>query len=54
MGYLITTRDGIPVITNLYDDGMFNAEVGMIVYDLYYKTYTTDGVNWNDIEEDYI
>lgn len=55
MRYLITTDGYEPFLTKWFDpDNHFNAEIGMIVYDLVYNKYTTNGYNWIDIEFDHL
>jgi hypothetical protein len=55
MKYLITTNVQPPFYTEWFDpDNHFNAEVGMIVYDLDADQYTTDGVTWKEIEWDHL
>ena len=50
MRYLITTDITGPFLTNWYEaENHFNAEVGMVVYDLYTNKYTTDGTTWIEI-----
>jgi hypothetical protein len=54
MQYLITTKTGEQFFTDWFDpENNFNAEAGMVVYDLYYGKYTTDGKNWKEIIEYY-
>ena len=53
--YLITTKTGEPFFTDWFDpENNFNAEAGMVVYDLFNYLYTTDGKNWKDIQEDHL
>ncbi len=55
MRYLITTKAESPGLTEWFDaDNHFNAEIGMIVYDLHKELYTTDGKNWKEIEIDHL
>lgn len=55
MQYLITTKTDTPYLTPWFDvENVFNPEIGMIVYDLQLYRYTTDGVNWKDIEIDHL
>ena len=55
MRYLITTNDQPPYLTDWFDaENHFNAEVGMVVYDLAKGIYTTDGEKWDQIEEDHL
>lgn len=55
MNYLITTIDSEPFFTNWFDaENHFNADIGMIVYNLLSGKYTKDGINWNIIEEDHL
>jgi hypothetical protein len=54
MQYLITTKTEEPFFTDWFDPkNDFNAKAGMVVYDLYYGLYTTDGKNWKEINEDH-
>ena len=53
MNYLITMDNQEPFLTNWFEyENNFQEGAGMIVYNLLDITYTTDGVNWQDIEED--
>ena len=53
MRYLITTKNNTPFLTNWFEpENHFNSDDGMIVYDLKLEEYTTDGVNWYEIEID--
>jgi hypothetical protein len=56
MRYLITTNNGNPpFLTNWYEyENHFNKEIDMIVYDLYKRTFTTDGETWKKIEIDHL
>ena len=55
MRYLITTNDQTPYLTDWFDaENHFNAEVGMVVYDLAKGIYTTNGEKWEQIEEDHL
>ena len=55
MRYLITTNESEPGLTKWFEpENHFNAEIGMVVYDLYLNKYTTDGVTWSDIEIDHL
>ena len=55
MRYLITTNIQPPFLSNWFDaENHFNAEVGMVVYDLAKGVYTTDGEKWEQIEEDHL
>jgi len=55
MRYLITTNIQPPFLSDRFDaENNFNAEVGMVVYDLAKGVYTTDGEKWNEIEEDHL
>lgn len=55
MRYLITTKYDEPFFTEWFDpENNFNAEVGMIVYDLTHYTYTVDGINWKEITFDHL
>lgn len=53
MRYLITTIDFTPFYSAYFDaENHFNAEIGMVVFDLHNDTYTTDGENWKAINFD--
>jgi hypothetical protein len=53
MRYLITTKCAFPFLTDRFDaKNNFNGEVGMVVYDLLERKFTTDGNVWHDIEID--
>jgi len=55
MRYLITIKNGEPFLTKWFDPkNNFNADLGMIVYDLVKNKYTTDGKKWDDIEIDHL
>jgi hypothetical protein len=55
MRYLITTKNQPPFFSDWFDaENLFNAEVGMVVYDLAKGVYTTDGEKWEEIEEDHL
>ena len=55
MRYLITTNIQPPFLSDWFDaENNFNAEVGMVVYDLAKGVYTTDGEKWEQIEEDHL
>ena len=55
MRYLITTTTDKPFKTEWYDyENFFNAEIGMIVYDLIKNKYTTDGKTWKRIQIDHL
>ena len=55
MRYLITTNTHAPFFTTWFCPvNDFNAEVGMVVYDLETGLYTTDGVTWKEIEENHL
>ena len=44
-----------PFLTEWFDsENHFNPEIGMIVYDLVEKKYTSDGKEWHEIEEDHL
>jgi hypothetical protein len=53
MRYLITTLAYKPVLMRdfKYEDH-FNDKIGMVVFDLLYKQYTTDGIHWMYMEVD--
>lgn len=53
--YLITTTTQPPFLSHWFDpENHFNAEVGMVVYDLTNCQFTTDGKTWEDIAEDHL
>ena len=55
MRYLITTNIYKPFLTNWFDaENHFNERVGMVVYDLFGKMFTTDGKTWIDIGIDHL
>lgn len=55
MRYLITINTQPPFLSDWFDaENNFNAEVGMVVYDLAKGVYTTDVDKWNEIEEDHL
>ncbi len=55
MQYLITTKDNPPFLTKWFDaENNFNSELGMVVYDLINNKYTTNGIDWADIEFDHL
>lgn len=56
MRYLVTTDKAFaPFLTDyFYAPNHFNPDVDMVVFDLINMTYTTDGINWIDINEDHL
>jgi hypothetical protein len=55
MRYLITTPENQPFVTEWFDsENHFSESVGMVVYDLHKWVYTTDGVTWQEIEQDHL
>jgi len=55
MQYLVTTLNHSPFLTEWFDpENHFNTDpdMGMVVYDLFKKTFTTNGVDWRNIELD--
>lgn len=55
MRFLITTNCQAPFLTDIFDfRNHFNADVGMVVYDLLFRIYTTDGEKWELIDEDHL
>lgn len=53
--YLITTEVEPPFLTHWFDaENNFNPSIGMVVYDLHTRMYTTDGWTWLDIQEDHL
>lgn len=54
MRYLITRPNAKPFLSNWFDSvNHFDADLGMIVFDLASNTYTTNGKEWHDIKEDH-
>lgn len=49
--YLIIINGSVPFLTHWYDFEN-NYEEGMTVYDFRKMMYTSDGVNWNQIQRD--
>jgi len=55
MRYLITTKDNPPYMTDWFDvENNFNAELEMVVYDVFSYSYMTDGINWQPIVFDHL
>ncbi len=55
MRYLITTKEGVPFLTEWFiAENNFDANAGMVVYDLAKQVYTTDGEIWHEIEIDHL
>ena len=56
MRYLITTKEvHEPFLTEWFDEeNHFNAEIEMVVYDLFMDKFTTDGHTWFDIQIDHL
>ncbi len=53
--YLITTSIKPPFLTNWFDsENHFNPQINMIVYDLAKCMFTTDGVNWVQLDIDHL
>ena len=54
--YLITTNTiESPFFTNWFDpENHFNMNEGMVVYDLRNAKFTTDGTQWQPINEDHL
>ena len=53
MRYLITCDVMQPFLTHWFDaENNFNADVNMVVYDLFSFKYTNNGVDWFEIQED--
>ena len=53
MRYLVTVENLPPFLTNWFDyDSHWRDGIGMMVYDIYNQTYTTDGKIWSEIEKD--
>jgi hypothetical protein len=53
MRYLVTMPDNEPFFTEWFDTENHFAET-MVVYDLAKGLYTTDGVTWEEIQEDHL
>ena len=55
MRYLITTNTNPPFFTAWFiAENNFNAELGMVVYDLVNQQFTRDGDTWDRIEVDHL
>jgi len=55
MRYLVFVPNQTPFFSPYFDaENNFNDEVGMQVVDLAKGLYTSDGENWNQIEEDHL
>jgi len=55
MRYLIISDGHEPFLTKWYEyENHFNPETNMVVYDLMLDKYTTDGMNWKDIDIDHL
>ena len=55
MRFLVTTSTNEPFFTEWFDClNHFNEDIGMIVYDLYTRQYTKDGILWLTIQEDHL
>lgn len=53
--YLITIPNKEPFLSHWFDaDNHFNAELGMVVFDLANGLYTTDGKNWKELNENHL
>jgi len=54
MRYLITSINP-PALSNYFDaENNFDNDISMIVYDLFDRKYTVDGVIWQDIIIDHL
>ena len=55
MRYLVTTNVSHPFLTDWFDsESHFDADVEMVVYDLFEKLFSTDGKSWNKIAFDHL
>lgn len=55
MRYLITTQTHPPFFTEWFDaENNFNLELGMVVFDLKIRMYTTTGHTWLPIDVDHL
>ena len=57
MRYLITfTKPGNePFLTRWFDyDNHYNPDLGMIIFDLEYELYSTNGKDWQSIPQDHL
>lgn len=57
MRYLITftNKENKPFMSQWYEaENHFNEELGMVVFDLYKFTYTTNGKDWEPIQIDHL
>lgn len=55
MRYLVTTKTDAPFLTEYFDaQNHFSndPDVGMVVFDLQFFIYTSDGINWEEIDVD--
>lgn len=53
MNYLIPQEGHEPFLTNWYDyENNYNE--GMVIYNLLSGTYSTDGITFKEIQEDYL
>lgn len=55
MQYLIICDGFAPAYTKWFDaENNFNADVNMVVFDLFNHQYTDDGKTWKDISFDHL
>ncbi len=52
MNFLVTIKEQAPFFTDYCDVEMFCED--MVVYDLVNQEYSTDGLNWYEIEIDHL
>lgn len=55
MNYLIVTNNNDPFYTNWFDaENTFNKDDDMVVFNLLNHTYTTNGKDWYEIQQDHL
>lgn len=53
--YLITMDGEEPFTTEWYDYiNNYRADLNMIVYDLHHNLYSTDGIEWKELQNDHL
>lgn len=53
--YLITGDNFAPFYSDYFNyENHYNSELNMIIYDLQYDRYSTDGVHWLNIASDHL
>lgn len=51
--YIVKTKNNPPFFAVNFDSKNSFID-GMIVFDLFSRTFTEDGINWTDIKSDYL